>query len=317
MSHEDFTRRWKKLCYALGFSARGIRDRESGANGHVPEISSQLAEKEESVIVLSCRVPYNPNWGGYCGHPQLLVQAQDHDGNCTPAAFIAPYLRQYRYAQEHVFLAMNGRGEQFITLPARLLGRNGDCGRTLIIDPAKVAQPDKDGNIVPARISGPMRTFALSDVLRRDLESRNFAWKPGRSIPIGRYLGSDLFTFVDAGDAADRGSLFEETLLPHLREIVSHQTPNLRAAEIHLSRIFTRAVAGLEIESNRHKVLCLAGLDIDMSHLIDHTEHCFVPWKAYLTRGDEPLFLEQDELFVRLMQEDERRQEVVSDACLV
>lgn len=320
MLYEEFTRRWKNLCLALGFSTQCIRDSqygaddEYGADNHVPEISWRWTGKEEAVILLSCRAPYNPNWGGYCGHPQMLVQAQNHEEENSPAAFIAPYLRQYRYAQEHVFLGMNGRGEHFITVPANLLERNGGCGRQLIIEPAKVAQPDKDGNIVPAGIAGPMRTFDLSDVLRRDLESLNFAWQPGRSIPIGRYLGSELFTFVDAG--ANEDGLFETTLLPHLREIVAHQTPSLRAAEIHLDRIFAGAVAAIDADYNRHKVLCLAGLDIDMSTLIGHTEHCFVPWKAYLAKRGEALFLEQDELVVRLMQEEEKPQEILSHACL-
>ncbi len=56
-----------------------------------------------------------------------------------------------------------------------------------------------------------------------------------------------------------------------------------------------------------HDVLCLAGLDIDMSTLIGGREHCFVPWRACLARQGETLFMEQDDLFVRLMEARDRR----------
>lgn len=57
-------------------------------------------------------------------------------------------------------------------------------------------------------------------------------------------------------------------------------------------------------------MLCLAGLDIDMAAFLGHEEHYFVPWKAYLERigeeREEEYALEQDDLFVRLMQQDKQ-----------
>jgi hypothetical protein len=61
-----------------------------------------------------------------------------------------------------------------------------------------------------------------------------FEKKTARSIPIGRYLSSDLFSFADIEQSVAQDSPFRPTLLPHLRRIVTHRTPNLRAAEIHL-----------------------------------------------------------------------------------
>lgn len=304
MLYEEFAHRLKNLCLALGFSAGGIGDGEGRAGNSVPEFSWRWTEEEEAVIFLSCRVRYNPNWGEYCGHPQLLVRAETGEEAESPAAFIAPYLQQFRFAQEHVFLTADGRGEYYITLPASLLGEAESSRPQLIVELAKVAQtarPEREAALVPARASGPMRSFLLSDAFRRELEAQNFAWIPGRSVPIGRYLESHLFTFAEDGDATDRDSLFATILLPCIREIVAHPTPNLRAAEIHLDGIFTRTLAALDAEYHQHNILCLAGLDVDMSTFIGRREHCIVPWRACLARRGEALFLEQDDLFVRLM----------------
>lgn len=306
MPYEYFAGSLDKLCATLGFAAAGARDGTNvrWADGSLPVMPGQGAEEGEAVIVLSCRVPYNPHWGEFGGHPQLRLQAQTDDEPC-PAAFIAPFLQQYRFAQERVFLAVDRQGDHFITLPARLVEKNGDDGWRLSILLEQVAEPDKDGNIVPVIVSGSMQTYRLAARLRRTIDRLGHVWQAERNFPIGRYLGSELFSFGDFRPASAGHELLSSTLLPHLGEIVSHRTPNLRAAEIHLGQLFARAVALLRGESgsNLKHVLCLAGLDIDMSSCVDHEgQHCFVPWQAYLAGRGEARLLAQDDVFVRLMQ---------------
>lgn len=306
MPYEHFAGRLDRLCAALGFAAAGGSDgaKIRWAGGSLPEMSGQGAEEGEAVIVLSCRVAYNPHWGEFGGHPQLRLQAETDDELC-PATFIAPFLQQYRFARERIFLAMDRQGECFITLPARLVEKTGDDGGRLTVALGQVAEPDPDGKIAPVKVSGSKQTYRLAGSLRRTIDRLGHVWQAERSFPIGRYLGGELFSFGDAAPAGDSQALLSSTLFAHLGEIVSHPTPNLRAAEIHLGQLFARAVALLrgEAGSGLDHVLCLAGLDIDMSGFVDHEEQrCFVPWQAYLAGRGEARLLAQDDVFVRLMQ---------------
>lgn len=309
--YEEFSARLKNFYVSLGFGK--VKIRHVGSGGEPDGIAADILQKSsgvDAVIVLSCRVAYNPDWGGYCGLPQLLVREKNGDGaGQCPAAFISPFLQQYRFAKEHIYLTATGQGNHLITLPESLLQKDEDKpGSTLIVKLDKIAEPDKDGAIVPVMVSGSMFSYALSDNLRRNLDALNFDWKPGRSIPIGEHLGSELFSFADAPAAVDRNSPFGPTLLPYLHRIVTHRTPNLRAAEIHLRQEFSRTIATFTADRRAGfgNMLCLAGLDIDMSAFKRREEHYFVPWKAWLdTMGEgcgEEHTLEQDELFARLVQ---------------
>lgn len=311
--HEEFTARLKNFCISLGF--RQVKISSSGSIGTIFAGSSVNPEgfATDAVLILSCRVSYNPNWGGYSGLPQLLVRERmDNSAEQCPARFIAPFLQEYRFAKDHIFLTETEQGGHLITLPESLLGKDRKKdGVKLIMQLDKIAEPDRNGAFVPVMISGTMSSYALSSSLRQTLDAVKYAWKPGRSIPIDTYLTSELFSFVDTLQAIDQNSPFCATLLPHLRRIVTHRTPNLRAAELHLRQEFSRAV---EIFTADHRasygnMLCLVGLDIDMAAFMGHEDHFFVPWKAYLERIGEDSgdgALDQDDLFVRLMQQEKQ-----------
>jgi hypothetical protein len=314
MPYEEFSARLKNFCASQGF--REVKIRHLGSCSKPDGVAAEILRKSsggDAVIILSCRVSYNPNWGGYSGLPQLRVREKDgNEVEQCPAAFIAPFLQQYRFAKEHIYLTATEQGRYLISVPESLLKKDGEKhGVKLMINLDKVAEPDHDGAIVPVMTAGSMYTYALSNTLRQILDGRNFTWKPGRSIPIDDYLGSELFSFIDTLQAVDRTSPFLPTLLPHLRRIVTHRTPHLLAAEIHLRQEFSRAIATFiaDHRASFGNMLCLAGLDIDMSPFIGHDEHFFVPWKAYLERIGEDsgdFAFEQDDLFVRLMQQEKR-----------
>ncbi|OGR16925.1 MAG: hypothetical protein A2X81_19630 [Desulfobacterales bacterium GWB2_56_26] len=314
MPYEDFTARLKNFCLSLGF--REVNIRHLASCGDPENASDILANnpKDDAVVILSCRVSYNPNWGGYCGLPQLLVREKyDDRGEQCPSSFIAPFVRQYLFAKEHIYLTKTEEGRCLITIPENLLKIHGATrGSRLLVALDKVAEADEDGRIVPVATNGGTISFALANSLRQSLDARNFTWMPGRSIPIDRYLSRELFSFCEIDQAVDRNSRFWPTLLPHLGQIVTHRTPNLRAAELHLRHEFARAMATFiaDHRPSLGNVLCLAGLDIDMAAFAGHEEHYFVPWKAYLERpGEEPGVehaLDQDDLFVRLMQQDKQ-----------
>lgn len=311
MPYEDFSCRLKNFCHTLGFRQINIRHLAScgGPGNGSPALLSHA--EDDAVVILSCRVTYNPNWGGYCGLPQLLVRGAGNDRGQCPSAFIAPFLRQYLFAREHISLRKTEDGRYLVTIPANLLNRDGENrdGR-LQVALDNMAEADKDGRIVPVAAGGGALTFVLSEALRQSLDAGNYPWQTRRSSPIDRYLSRELFSFGEIDQAVDPASPFRSTLLPHLEQIVTHRTPNLRAAELHLRHEFARAMA-IFIADHRPSlgnVLCLAGLDIDMAAFAGHEERYFVPWKAYLERSGEAAgvehALDQDDLFVRLMQQD-------------
>lgn len=310
--HEEFTARLKNFCASLGFRQVNISSSGSffttwAASPGTPEGTST---EDVAVLILSCRVSYNPNWGGYGGLPQLLARERsDTSAEQCPAGFIDTFLQQYRFAKDHIFLTETEQGLHLITVPQSFLKKDGKDPR-LIIRLDKIAEPDEDGAFVPMMTSGSMTSYALSESFLQFLAARKFTWKSGRSIPIDTCLGSELFSFAGIDPAVDQNSPFCATLLPHLHRIVTHPTPHLRAAEIHLRQEFARALeafAAHHLESCGN-VLCLAGLDIDMSAFKGQQEQYFVPWKAFLERAGrdfgEECALEQDDLFVRLMQQD-------------
>ncbi len=308
MLHEEFGTRLHTMCSTLGF--QDVKIPKFG-NCKINDFSDimQSCPTEDGVLVLSCKIHYNPKWGGFCGHPQLLTPVQaDRDESC-PAAFLAPFLQQYHHAQEKIYLSRTKEGRHLITLPQGLLADDEKKNSIqLRIALKKVAEPEADGGFVAVSTAGTRVCYILSTSLRRDLDAQNYQWKPGRSMPIGRYLTSKLFSFTGVERAIDTGSPFYATLFPHIGELVTHKTPHLQAAQIHLQQEFQRVISQLiaEKQTASANVLCLVGLDIDMTPFTGHKEKYFVPWQAYLTRNNgrtcERCSLDQDDLFGQLLQ---------------
>ncbi len=309
MLHEEFSSRFQNMCTTLGFG--NVKTPEFGNFDILDSLSDTVQNDSEidAVIVLSCKVHYNPNWGGFCGHPQLLTRMKTGKDELCPSTFLAPFLQLYYFAQQQIYLSKTREGKHLITLPKAFLEKDEEGrGSKLIIFLDKVAEPDENGALVPVSTSGSRCSYNISMNLRQALDAQDYDWKAGGSRPIGRHLGADMFSFTRVEQIIDQHDPFHSTLSPFLHHLVTHRTPHLRAAEIHLRNEFSRAVALLTAERQAMlpNFLCLVGLDIDMAPFAGHGEKYFVPWKAYLERVDGNIYqkcsLDQDELFVRLIQ---------------
>lgn len=309
MLHEKFSSRLQSMCNTFGFE--NVQIPEPGNFSILDSFSNtpENCSARDAVIVLSCKVHYNPNWGGFGGHPQLLTPMMAGKDESSPAGFLAPFLQLYNFAKERIYLSKTRQGRHLITLSKCFLEndeQNQQTRLTIALD--KVAEPDENGAITPVSVSGSRITYDLSTNLRQVLDAQNYEWNPGRNIPIGRYLGSEMFFFTGDEQAINQNNPFYSTLFPYLRQIVTHRTPHLRAAEIHLQQEFNRTIALLSNESHAAfpKLLFLVGLDIDMAPSAGHGKKYFVPWKAYLKRADgnsaEEYSLDQDDLFIQLKQ---------------
>ncbi len=309
MLHEEFSSRLQRMCKTLGFENAAIP--ESGNFDTLDNLSNvvQNCSDQDAVILLSCKVHYNPNWGGFCGHPQLLNPIKANKDELCPTEFLAPFLKLYTSAKREIYLTETIQGEHLITLPKDVLENDETTEETaLCIALDKVAEADKNGSIVPFSTSGSTFSYKISAQLRKTLDDQNYSWNPGRRKPIGQHLRGDMFFFASVGQDVDQNNPFHATLSPYLNQIVSYPTPHLRAAKIHLQQEFTRLIALLTAErpSTFPKLLCLAGLDIDMTPFAGHGKKYFVPWTAYLEtvddNGSEGCSLNQDDLFGQLIQ---------------
>ncbi len=309
MLHEEFSSRLQSMCNTLGFE--NVKIPGSGSFDTLDSLSDTVrnCSEQDAVVVLACKVRYNPKWGGFNGYPHLINTVKEGRDELCPAEFLAPFLRLYKSAQEKIYLTMTRQGRYRITVPKVFLKNDEERqGIKLHIALDKVAESDENGAIVPIATSGPGFSYALSAKFRQTLDARNFAWNPGRSIPIDRHLRADMFSFSDVEQEIDQDSPFYATLFPYLQQLVTHRTPHIRAAEIHLRQEFNRLIALLtaDRQTTFPKLLCLAGVDIDMASSAGHGEKYFVPWKAYLEtvngNGPERCSLDQDDLFVQLLQ---------------
>jgi hypothetical protein len=304
--HQDFFPRFQTMCNLLGFSYES----RAGEICCTQDGASQVHQgnAQNSFIMLSCKVNYNPNWGGLGGHPQLLAQQNPAGEELCPTTFLAPFLRLYTLAQRQIYLTCSETGDCFISVPARFLDCDGEedgCHLNLVLD--RIVELGVDGTINPVESNGMKFLYKVSRDFKEFLHTRLFEWIPGRKNAIGQYLSKDLFVYKCSENAVDRDSPFISTLFPYLRQIVTHGTPHLRAAEIHLQQEYSRVIAcaSEEKQSSGQNLVCVAGVIIDMSSLAGHTEKYFVPWKAYLEKTNkqhpERCSLDQDDLFVKLM----------------
>ncbi len=309
ISSAEFPHRLKNLSASLGIGSANIRTSTWPAAGGAAE-QVRCGAGENAVYVLSTKVRYNPNWGGFSGLPRLLDKSKTKNSlTTTPADFIAPFLNLYREAQENIFISQTTQGQCLITLPENMpVGEGSGSKYRFNLHLERIVQPDSAGDPQPILMSGNQHSFVVSADFQQTVAGLLNEWMRGRKLAIGNYLESRLFSFEASGSDIDGDNPYTETILPYLAEIVTHPTPNLRAAEIHLQQIFMRNMKRLTSEggTSSRNLLCIAGLDIDMTAFTGEEEHYFVPWQAYVTLGGKEsgkeYFLAQDDLFMQLMQ---------------
>jgi hypothetical protein len=313
----DFLPRLKKLCLSLGFNDPRMTksgklaapgDGTSNFSNDSPPGPDGTITGPDAIVVLSTKVPYEQNWGGYSGLPeQYLREKNGIKAEETPAGFILPYLQQYQQVQTQIHLSIDNGGRALITLPELLVSNQGAEDRNLRIKIEEIAEPSQDGLYQPLQIAGSFLTFAVAPHFQQSLENDNFPWKTAGATPIGEYLFPELFEFFESSATIASQSSFSALLLPRMSWIVAHKTPHLAATLVHLQHNFAREREMFVATGTNdlRNLLCVAGLDIDMKGFRGRTESYFVPWQAcwkrhgYCYGNIYPLL--QDDLFVALM----------------
>ncbi|GAB6190452.1 hypothetical protein JCM39068_02010 [Desulfocastanea catecholica] len=331
ISSREFLPRLKNFCLSLGFRKPILLTPGPSAaldmhcDGHGDSIfvaKDDVCPGKDSVTLLATRVAYNPNWGVYGGLPRPLIhETSDCRTEGTIASFIAPFLAQYQFAQNHIYLACHATDQYLVTLPADLINRGQEnTGQKLKILLDKMVDLDEKGGYVPHSVSDSLVSFRLSAQFADLLRHNNFPGSTAKKQRIGRFLTPDLFVFAGSRQANGRDgnsgrnggtSTFVETLQPVINHIITDAHPQLLAAMIHLQSEFSQAVDEMQHcsrEKHSENLLCIAGLDIDLGSFGGRGKRYFVPWAACVHRAgtDDALThqLEQDDLFVALMAQE-------------
>ena len=323
----EFLCRLKNYCLFLGFREPIVQtagpaepegtSAEAISGPFLPQ-SSGPETGNDSVVVLSTRVPYEPSWGGHIGLPRPLIhESTECRTEGTVTKYIAPYLKEYHFAQNHVYLSRDEKEQLFISLPEDLIKGGGEAGDgTLRVQLEKIVEIDEDGGYSPVNVVDTLVSFRISGAFRQHLLDNRFSWGPKKVQRIGKLLTADMFVFDQApqpGQGNGKEKEFAQILLPAMNRIVTNSNPQLLAAIIYLKDLFFKTVDNLQGNRTRQEsanLLCVAGLDIDAAAFRGEGVHYFVPWAAYLQQGGREekgnRQLEQDDLFVALMGQEKQ-----------
>jgi hypothetical protein len=266
---------------------------------------------EDLVIVQASHVGYDPDTGAYGKYRRPKMQDKCVSASCGKLIHvITPYLEQYHFARDRIFLFQGDDGKclisvknSFIDFPSHPV-KDG-----LVLRLQYLAKTADDGRIIPLAAISTSQIYEVSESFRKRLAAINYQWKTGEGEPIGELLTDDLFFFREDFHETDESILLERNLVKFMPLIVTSRNPPLRAAKVNIQLEFARAVESIR-RGDAYKgrnLLYVAGLNIDISEYDDFpATNYFVPWAAYvqLQGGTPPQYhqnIEQDALYAKLM----------------
>ncbi|HIE06775.1 MAG TPA: hypothetical protein EYP64_01875 [Desulfarculaceae bacterium] len=267
----------------------------------------------DSVILQASHVGYDPNTGIYGKFIRPRMGGATASDSCGKIAHvIRPYIEQYEFAREQIFLHQDNSGRKLITIKNSFLDFTSQpVKKGLVLLLEKIAEVDEARRIVPVASLSTSQTFAVAEDFGRRLDDAGYLWKGEAGECIGKYLFADLFQFREDFRDNDDSILLERSLAEFMPTIVTSANPPLKAAIIIIQLEFTRIVESIHWggEYAGKNLLYITGLNIDISEFegFPATTY-FVPWAAYVQlSGDAPEDyshpLEQDHLFKLIMEQ--------------
>jgi len=276
---------------------------------HAPHAS----HGEDSVIVQASHVGYDPNSGVYGTFRRSRMSDKSISVSCGKLSHvITPYMEQYQFARDRIFLSRSDSGVFLITVKNSFIDffthpvKNG-----LVLKLENIVKISEDACIRPNGASSTMQAFEVSEEFINRMALINYEWKSGNGECIGDYLTEDLFFFREDFHETDESILLERNIIDFMPRIVTSRNPLLRAAKINIQNEFARGVESIRrgTEYNGKNLLYIAGLNIDISEHSDYPATTyFVPWAAHIqvkdnSLGDFRYPVEQKALFDLLMKQ--------------
>ena len=266
---------------------------------------------EDLMILQASHVGYDPDSRsfGIYRRPQMTGRClSDSCGKLIHV--ITPYLDQYRFARERIFLRKDDNDHCLITVKNSFIDFvSNPVAQGLVLRLNNIVAEDSMGVIRPFTSASTTQTYEVSEPFRRRLDDQGYTWLPGGGQSIGNLLTSDLFYFRQDFHETDDSILLERNLIEFMPDIVSARFPPLRAAKTNIQLEFARVVESIR-RSDDYKgrtLLYIAGLNIDISKNEElPVMNYFVPWAAHVQLKDgtpeqytHPI--EQDALHAKLM----------------
>ncbi len=266
---------------------------------------------EDAIILQASHVGYDPQTGEY-GHylrPQRVGQCISK--SCGKLHHvIGPYVEQYEFAKQRIFLHKNNKGQFLITIKNSFIDftshpvKNG-----LVLRLQNIVKEDERGNLSPINAASTSQIYEISDEFRKKLEKLKYKWEGGEGKPIGNLLSADLFFFREDFHETDESILLERNIIEFMPNIVSSGNPSLRAAKINIQLEFARVTESIRRgnEYDGKNLLYIAGINLDISAYDKYPATTyFVPWAAHVQlRGETPEEyahpIEQEALFAKLI----------------
>lgn len=274
---------------------------------------------EDSVIVQASHVGYDPASGSYgtCTRPKM-------EGTCVSVScgkithVITPYLEQFQFAKERIFLHCDDKGNHLITVKNSFVDFDIHPVKDgLVLNLENIVKLNDDGKVEPIAAISTSQTYEVSEKFRKKIDATGYAWMSGEGEKIGKHLSSDLFYFREDFHEKDESILLERNLIEFMPTIVTSLNPSLQAAKINIQLEFARTVESIRrgAEYAEKNLLYIAGLNIDISETEEYPATTyFVPWAAHIqlkdgTPGEYVHPLEQDRLYELIMEQDSENPE--------
>ncbi len=274
---------------------------------------------EDSVIVQASHVGYDPNTGIYGTYTRPKMMGTCVSVSCGKITHvITPYLEQYQFAKERIFLSRDDKGQHLITVKNSFVDFDTHPVKDgLVLNLESIVKTDLLGKIIPIAAISTSQTYEVSEEFRKKIDATGYVWKSGGGESIGEHLSSELFYFREEFHEKDESILLERNLIEFMPTIVTSRNPSLRAAKINIQLEFARTVESIRrgAEYAGKNLLYIAGLNIDIS---EHAEYpattYFVPWAAHIqlkdgTPAEYTHPLEQDRLFELIMAQESENPE--------
>jgi len=266
---------------------------------------------EDLMILQASHVGYDPDSGTYGTYSRPQMEGHCLSDSCGKLIHvITPYLEQYHFARDRIFLHKDEKDQCLITVKNSFIDFvSHPVDQGLVLRLNNIVAEDSDGVIRPYTSGCTTQTYKVSDSFKKRLDLLDYTWLPGAGKSIGRLLFADLFFFREDFHETDDSILLERNLIEFMPDIVSAKFPALRAAKTNIQLEFARVVESIRrCESYKGRsLLYIAGLNIDIPAIGDlPVMNYFVPWAAHVQLKDgtpeqytHPL--EQDDLHAKLM----------------
>jgi hypothetical protein len=246
---------------------------------------------EDSVIVQASHVGYDPKTGAYGTYTRPKMEGICISPSCGKITHvISPYLEQYQFAKERIFLHQDERGRHLITVKNSFIDFSSHPVKDgLVLHLKRIVTANENGNIHPIGAVSTSQTYKVSENFCKRLNETGYTWKSGAGESIGDYLTEDLFYFREDFHETDESILLERNLIEFMPIIVTSCNPSLRAAKINIQLEFARTVESIRRgdEYKGKNLLYIAGLNIDISEYESYPATTyFVPWAAHIQLKD-------------------------------